>query len=106
MRNTFLEDLHAGVVPGFKTGDYSDVKVISPHGEIPWTKLSRISDEEMKRLMIEVVDRVFTLLSYPEELAVLSPRALDWNRRRLNPALMRAVRRRRNGMKDDETRTG
>jgi hypothetical protein len=106
VRNTFIEDLHAGVVPGSKTGDYSDVKVISPHGEIPWTKLSRISDEEMKRLMIEIVDRVFTLLSYPEELAVLSPRALDWNRPRLDAALMRAVRRRRNGMKDDETRTG
>jgi hypothetical protein len=106
VRNTFLEDLHAGVVPGSTTGDYSDVKVISPYGEIPWTKLSRISDEEMKRLMVEIVDRVYTLLSYPEELAVLSPRALDWKRPRLDPALTRAVRRRRNGIKDDETRTG
>ena len=62
VRNTFLEDLHAGVTPDSKTGDYSDVKVISPHGEIPWNKLSRISDEEMKKLMKEVVNKLYTVL--------------------------------------------
>src|SRR6266404_9748741 len=36
VRNTFLEDLHAGTVPSSKAGDYSDVKVVSPYGEIPW----------------------------------------------------------------------
>ena len=40
---------------------------------------SRISDEEMKRLMIEVVNRVFTFLSYPEELAVLSAQTRGWD---------------------------
>ncbi len=95
VRNSSLEDLHAGVVPASMTGDYSDVKVIGPYGEIPWTKLSRISNDEMKRLMIEIVDRVYTLLSYPEELAVLSPSARKWNRPRLDPKLMRTVRRRR-----------
>lgn len=55
-----LEDLHAGITPSSVTGDYSDVKVVTPYGEIPWNKLSRISDEEMKALMIEVVSRLFT----------------------------------------------
>jgi hypothetical protein len=57
-----LEDLHAGTFPSSKTGDYSDVKVVSPYGEIPWTALSRISDEEMKELMREVVSKLFSLL--------------------------------------------
>ena len=49
-RNTKLEDLHAGVSPSSETGDYSDVKVVSPYGEIPWKRLSRLSDKEMKEL--------------------------------------------------------
>lgn len=57
-----LEDLHAGITPSSKTGDYSDVKVVTPYGEIPWNRLSRISDDEMKVLMIDVVSRLFTLL--------------------------------------------
>jgi len=36
VRNTFLEDLHAGAGPSSKTEDYSDVKVVSPFGEIEW----------------------------------------------------------------------
>jgi ligand-binding SRPBCC domain-containing protein len=62
-RNTVLEDLHAGVSPDSKTGDYTDVKVISPYGEIPWLQLSRLSDEEMKTLMIDVVNRTYTWLT-------------------------------------------
>lgn len=62
-RNTLvLEDLHAGKVPYTETGDYSDVKVVTPHGEIHWNELSRFRDEEMKKLMIESVNNVYTLL--------------------------------------------
>ena len=61
--NSSLENIHCGSFPRTQTGDYSDVKVVTPYGEIPWTQLSRISDEEMKRLMIEIVDNVFTVLS-------------------------------------------
>jgi hypothetical protein len=104
VRNSSLEDFHAGVVPASMTGDYSDVKVITPYGEIPWTKLSRISDEEMQRLMIEIVNRVYTLLSYPDELAV--PTARKWNHPRLDPKLLHTVRRRRSIMDDGESRTG
>ena len=66
VRNTFLEDLHQGIFPDSKEGDYSDVKVVSPYGEIPWNKLGRISDEEMKKLMKEIVNKVYTMLRYLE----------------------------------------
>src|SRR5712691_10723343 len=62
VRNTRLEDLHAGVVPATKAGDYSDVKVVTPHGEIPWTEVSRFNDAEMRALMTEVVDKLYTVL--------------------------------------------
>jgi hypothetical protein len=32
-----LENLHAGIFPSSRTGDYSDVTVVTPYGEIPWT---------------------------------------------------------------------
>jgi hypothetical protein len=58
-RNSILEDLHAGTSPSSASGDYSDVTVSSPYGVIPWPKVSRLNDDEMKRLMIDVVDRTY-----------------------------------------------
>ena len=57
-----LEEFHAGITPYSEAGDYSDVSVRTPAGEIPWSKLSRLSDEEMKTLMIDVVNRTYLLL--------------------------------------------
>jgi len=54
-RNSKLEDLHTGISPSSKSGDYSDVKVVTPYGEIPWNNLSRLNDDEMKELKIDVV---------------------------------------------------
>jgi len=71
VRNTFLEDLHAGTSPSSKTGDYSDVKIVTPYGEIPWRNASRISDEEMKRLMKEVVSKIYTFLCRQEDPAFI-----------------------------------
>src|SRR5580700_10794214 len=62
VRNTFLEDLHAGKSAISKTGDYSDVKVVTPDREIPWNELSRISDVEMKKLMKQIVNKLYTVL--------------------------------------------
>lgn len=64
VRNTVIEDYHCGVSPSSKTGDYSDVRVISPYGEIPWNNLSRLSDEEMQRLNKEVVNKIYTFLLF------------------------------------------
>ena len=61
-RNSVLEDLHAGISPSSASGDYSDVSVSSPYGVIPWTKVSRLNDDEMKRLMIDVVDRAYRFI--------------------------------------------
>jgi hypothetical protein len=61
-RNSGLEELHAGTVPCSKTGDYSDVIVQTPFGEIPWKRLSRLDDSEMKMLMIEVVNRTYRFI--------------------------------------------
>jgi hypothetical protein len=58
-----LENLHEGIYPSSETGDYSDVKIISPFGEIPWNRFSRFSDEEIKEVMREVVDRTYTYLT-------------------------------------------
>jgi len=62
-RNTLVEDLHAGITPNSQTGDYTDVVVRSPYGEIPWPRLSRLSDEEMKALMIDVVNKNYRALT-------------------------------------------
>ena len=62
VRNTFLEELHSGKTPRTQAGDFSDVKVITPSGEIAWKELSRISNDEMQRLMKEVVNKLFTAL--------------------------------------------
>lgn len=62
-RNTdVLENLHSGTVPTSESGDYSDVKVITPYGEIPWTGLSRFDNNEMKAMMIDVVNHCDRLL--------------------------------------------
>lgn len=61
VRNTLLETLHAGLTPVTLTGDYSDVFVVDADGRrIPWTKVSRINDAEMRQLMQEIVNRLYT----------------------------------------------
>lgn len=61
-RNSMLEDLHAGISPSSAVGDYSDVTVSSPYGVIPWPEVSRLNDEEMERLMIDVVNRAYRFI--------------------------------------------
>ena len=43
-------------------GDFSDVVVNSPYGAIPWSQVSRFDDQEMKRLIVDVVDRTYDLI--------------------------------------------
>lgn len=95
-----LEDLHSGTFPSSQTGDYSDVKVVSPYGEIPWISLSRISDEEMKVLMIEVVQTLFTLLIGLEDknvqVAIVASAFDDivkWDRVTIDEGLWKSIQR-------------
>ena len=61
-RNSILEDLHAGKAPDSNAGDYSDVVVLSPSGEIPWCQVSRFDDAEMRTLMIDAVKRTYKFI--------------------------------------------
>ena len=64
VRRGYLEKLHCGITPVTRTGDYSDVKVIDADGRvIPWDQISRINQDEMKTLMIGVVNRIYTFLA-------------------------------------------
>ena len=61
VRNTKLEALHSGPTPVTRTGDYSDVFVEDAEGRrIPWTDVSRIDDAEMRALMQDIVNRLYT----------------------------------------------
>ena len=80
VRNTFLETLHAGKAVESRLGDYSDVRVITPARDIPWKELSRISDEEMKALMKEVVNKLYTTLIRLDDEAFTSA-LLHWGAR-------------------------
>lgn len=61
VRNTGLETLHSGIVPVTHAGDYSDVRVIDADGrEIAWNDVSHRDDDQMRALMKEIVNRLFT----------------------------------------------
>lgn len=61
VRNTKLEDLHAGIVPTTRIGDYSDVVVLDAEGrKIPWARVSHIDDGQMRNLMRQIVNRLYT----------------------------------------------
>lgn len=62
-RNTRLEDFHEGMYPSSQKGDYSDVKVVTPYGDIAWREVSRLSDNDMKPLMIDVTNHCHKFLS-------------------------------------------
>ena len=68
VRNTQLETLHAGLTPITRTGDYSDVFVLDADGRrIPWTEVSRIDEDEMRALMRDIVNRLYTFHLHSDE---------------------------------------
>lgn len=94
VRNTKLEDIHAGVVPVTKTGDYSDVTVLDAEGrKIPWPKVSHIDDALMRELMKEIVNRLFTFqmrIDDPEFQAWIdrwAAVAAKWDEPELDPTI-------------------
>ena len=59
VRNTGIEDLHAGTVPVTRTGDFSDVFVTDADGRrMVWTDVSHIDNDAMRDLMRQIVDRL------------------------------------------------
>ncbi|MBH1974082.1 MAG: hypothetical protein I8H94_03295, partial [Rhodobacteraceae bacterium] len=44
-----------------QTGDYSDVVVLDAEGrKIPWAEVSHVDDDQMRALMSEIVNRIYT----------------------------------------------
>ena len=77
VRNTMLEDIHAGVEPVSHTGDFTDVTVIDADGRrIPWPEVSCIGNEEMGRLMRQVVNRLYTFQTKADDLHFVA--MMDW----------------------------
>ena len=100
IRNTLLEDLHAGKSPVTKIGDFSDVKVIDGEGlEIPWPELARFNDHEMKSLIKEFVNRVYTLLldmesdKAKEKLEYWSKFAVNWDEPEIDDFVVQALKK-------------
>ena len=61
VRNTVLEDIHPGIEPVSSTGNFTDVMMIDGNGrETSGPEVSRIGDEEMGRLMRQVVNGLYT----------------------------------------------
>ena len=71
VRNSILEDFHSGTTPYTEIGDYTDVKVLTPHGWIEWNKLSRLSDEEMRELMLYVEKTLESMLAFLQAQKVI-----------------------------------
>jgi hypothetical protein len=97
VRNTMLEEFHAGLSPVSKTGDYTDVKVVDAEGEIPWNELSRLNDREMKAFMKQVVNRLYTffLMShdyyFSETVARWANHAEKWDAPELDEAFLEFI---------------
>jgi hypothetical protein len=71
VRNSSLEELHADQVPTTRTGDYSDVFVVDADGRrIPWPDVSRFNDDEMRALMRDIVNRLYTFHVCADALGV------------------------------------
>ena len=77
VRNTMLEDIHAGIEPVSHTGDFTDVVVIDANGRrIAWPEVSRIGNDEMGRLMRQVVNRLYTFQAKADDLHFAA--MMDW----------------------------
>jgi hypothetical protein len=95
VRNSSLEDLHAGQVPTTRTGDYSDVFVVDADGRrVPWPDVSRIDDDEMRTLMRDIVNRLYTFhicADAPElqaEVALWMAVASRWDEPAIDPKML------------------
>ena len=109
VRNTMLEDIHAGIEPATHTGDYSDVVVIDADGRrIPWPEVSRIGNDEMRDLMREIVNRLYTFQAKADDpyFVAMMDRALaeagQWDEPELDEAIVSGIERARRRAEEEE----
>ena len=120
VRQSHLEDIHEGVPPVTRSGDYSDVVVVDADGRrIPWPEVAHLNQDEMRDLMREVVNKIYTFLVMSEEpdfqafRDYVRPATGNWDKPKLDDAMMHHVevyaRSGGNGRKSapsDEARNG
>ena len=104
VRNSRLEAIHAGIAPVSRTGDFSDVTVVDADGRrIPWPEVSHFDDGEMKQLMRQVVNRLYTFHAKAEDpdfqriLDRWMPLARVWDAPELDEVYLSAIGARRAG---------
>ena len=102
VRNSGLEAIHAGVHPVSRTGDFSDVTVVDADGRrIPWPEVSNFGDGEMRNLMRQVVNRLYTFhakAADPDFQCILDrwmPVARGWDAPELDEVYLSAIEARR-----------
>ena len=98
VRNTMREDIHAGIGPVSRTGDFTGVIVIDANGrELPWLEAPRIGHEETGWLMRQVVNVLYTFQAKADNLhfAAMMDRALAetwrWDELKLDEIILSAV---------------
>ncbi|MXW93301.1 MAG: hypothetical protein F4114_12535 [Rhodospirillaceae bacterium] len=98
VRQSMLEDLHRGLSPVTKTGDYSDVVVVDAEGRrLPWPDVSRFDENEMHDLMRQIVNKIYTFLVKMDDPDFAAWRdfvrvqAEHWDRPRIDRTLMHFV---------------
>ena len=102
VRNTILEDFHGGIHPVTHTGDFSDVLVIDANDRrIPWTKVAHIEQNDMRELMRQIVNRLYTInlntgdMDFLGMLDRAAMEAGEWDEPELDEVTMKGLERRR-----------
>ena len=98
VRQSKLENLHRGLSPVTRTGDYSDVVVVDADGRrLPWPEISRFDEDEMCDLMREIVNKIYTFLVKAEDSDFLAwrdfvrPQTDKWDKPKLDNTLIHFV---------------
>ena len=99
VRQSMLKTLHRGATPITRTGDYSDVVVVDAEGRrIPWPEVSRFDENEMRDLMREIVNKMYTFFTKGEDpdfvawTEFVRPQSYHWDRPKLDKVLMHMVK--------------
>ncbi len=99
VRQSMLETLHRGATPITRTGDYSDVVVVDAEGRrIPWPEVSRFDENEMRDLMREIVNKLYTFFVKAEDPDFVAwtdfvrPQSYHWDRPKIDKVLMHFVK--------------
>ena len=84
---------------GGGTGNYSDVVVIDGDGRpIPWPEVSRFNKDEMRDLMREVVNKLYTYFVKAEDpdfkacTDFVRPQCYHWDRPKIDKVMMHYVK--------------